>query len=45
MVEFESDDSELGVKTLKVGVIDSEVGGMDSEVGEKTVISDDETSK
>ena len=32
LVEFESDDSELGVKTSKVGVIDS-------EVGEKTGVS------
>ena len=35
MVEFESDDSELGVKTLKVGVIDSEVGEKTAELGEK----------
>ena len=32
LVEFESDDSELGVKTSKVGVLDS-------EVGEKTGVS------
>ena len=36
LVEFESDDSELGVKTSKVGVIDSEVGEKTAEVGEKT---------
>ncbi len=48
MVEFESDDSELGEKTLEVGVIDSEVGVIDSEVGvidskvkEKIAVSDD----
>ena len=33
LVEFESDDSELGVKTSKVGVIDSEVGEKTAEVG------------
>ena len=36
LVEFESDDSELGVKTSKVGVMDSEVGEKTAEVGEKT---------
>jgi hypothetical protein len=36
MVEFEADDSELGVKTSKVGVIDSEVGEKTAELGEKT---------
>ena len=41
MVEFESDDSELGVKTSKVGVIDSEVGVIGSEVKEKIAVSDD----
>lgn len=48
LVEFESDDSELGVKTSKVGVIDSEVGEKtaelgekNQEVGEKTGVSDD----
>ena len=35
MVEFEADDSELGVKTSKVGVIDSEVGEKTAELGEK----------
>ena len=35
LVEFESDDSELGVKTSKVGVIDSEVGEKTPELGEK----------
>jgi predicted HTH transcriptional regulator len=35
-VEFEPDDSELGVKTSEVGVIDSEVGEKIAEVGEKT---------
>ena len=35
MVEFEADDSELGVKTSKVGVIDSEVGEKTPELGEK----------
>lgn len=35
LVEFESDDSELGVKTSKVGVIDSEVGEKTAELGEK----------
>ena len=35
LVEFESDDSELGVKTSKVGVMDSEVGEKTAELGEK----------
>ena len=35
MVEFEADDSELGVKTSKVGVIDSEVGEKTAELREK----------
>jgi predicted HTH transcriptional regulator len=40
-VEFEADDSELGVKISEVGVIGPEVGEKPSEVGEKTGVSDD----
>ena len=35
VVEFEADDSELGVKTSEVGVIDLELGVKHTEVGEK----------
>ena len=44
-VEFEPDDSEVGVKTSEVGVIDSEVGEKIAEVGEKTAELGGETKK
>lgn len=45
LVEFEADDSELGVKTLKVGVIDSKVGVKTAEVGEKTAKLGEKTAE